>query len=747
MCLDRHLLAHSSAAVPHQPLASSGATPKAQTESNIEWTVEKIIVWLTIHQGEIKDDHVKLTGYTLQSTKASEKRIRHGPDLFANIGTPRLMGKSSNTMRIKFKQHLKGGRDKEEGHYAPICTKTNVDRVPPYRFHPVEIKKNVLAPNTMLTFAPHLRDLKSSEETQYDMWLKELEDMDRRSGFKPTNLEKKKQLVLQGEREATLALYLDSWLQRMAIPGCGKSQLIRYSNVLALESDETLSPQQKGKLLDFLNAAPGVKKAVKMFTDAFEHVFKYGQPPARQAELRRVVKLMDETADNITGLNPAINGATIPRVDDENEDELAESNLSTYCILGCLICFSHSCDHGEYDDKNTRHTFSMGSFSQALRRRRSPVHNDSGATPHIKPYRRQCYWRDGDRDPICLAAEFLNRDCDEVHIEFKSMGIPLPQPKLSEAPMKNLPWYDRRRKVLLGDWQDHTTSHAHQRREYLELCYHEGPCMPGSCACVDAGVLCEKFCGCTVDNCAYKFTGCGCLSQGKTCLDNKKDKPCICCKWRLQDDSGSEYDELIPGNGMGGDGGGRSLEEMEPPLRLRRQVRTSTETPTRQVELPNNTRSKRGGARPGSGRPRKHQRPASKPPTPPEHAPEAEPEAESEADLETAPAPAPAPDPESTSASKNSDKMETEIADSDDNKPCNRARQGDLKMEGDGTVMDMYRYGSGAIERGGQDGHRPSSETTILDCGIEQGFDCGMVLPKENKEKMKENNHVVDICD
>ena len=108
------------------------------------------------------------------------------------------------------------------------------------------------------------------------------------------------------------------------------------------------------------------------------------------------------------------------------------------------------------------------------------------------------------------------------------MGIPLPQPKLSEAPMKNLPWYDRRRKVLLGDWQDHTTSHAHQRREYLELCYHEGPCMPGSCACVDAGVLCEKFCGCTVDNCAHKFTGCGCLSQGKTCLDNKKDKSCIC---------------------------------------------------------------------------------------------------------------------------------------------------------------------------------------------------------------------------
>ena len=124
----------------------------------------------------------------------------------------------------------------------------------------------------MLTFAPHLRDLESSEETRYDKWLNELEDMDRRSGFKPMNLETKKQLVLQGEWEATLALYLGSWLERMAIPGCGKSQLISYATV---------------------RAAPEAEKAVKMFTDAFEHVFKYGQPPARQAELRRVVKLMD----------------------------------------------------------------------------------------------------------------------------------------------------------------------------------------------------------------------------------------------------------------------------------------------------------------------------------------------------------------------------------------------------------------------------------------------------------------------
>ncbi len=43
----------------------------------------------------------------------------------------------------------------------PVCTITNKERVPSYRFHHVGIKKNVLTPNTMLTFVPHLRDLET----------------------------------------------------------------------------------------------------------------------------------------------------------------------------------------------------------------------------------------------------------------------------------------------------------------------------------------------------------------------------------------------------------------------------------------------------------------------------------------------------------------------------------------------------------------------------------------------------------
>ena len=522
-----------------------------------------IIGQLSNCRQDISEGHSRLTGFILESTKAPDRRIQHGTDLFAKCLIPSVPEKKGSTMRIKSKQHLKGKRDQRETHYMPICTKTNKERVPAYRFHHVAIKKNVLTPNTMLTFVPHLRDLESSEETKYNLWLKELEDIDLKSGFKPMNREEKQQLSIQGERAATVSLYLDDWLERLAIPGCNKSALISY--MAAREPDHAITPQQKSVIINSLcgvdNAAPAANKTAQIFTDAFRHVFKDKQPPAKQIDLRRVL-MLDESVDNVMDTKPIAKDTTEPQHEDEDEDELAETNLATYCILGCLICFSHSCDHGEYDNKNMKRTFSISScshLSDALKRRRKGTTVDDQSL--IKPCRRQCYRRDGSHvkmhlhprqwsaderivlrsifttashsaykgDPICLIAEFLNRHCDEVYTEFQSLQISLPRPEPpGTAKLKSLSWYDRRRKVLLGDWQDHTISHAHQRRENLEPCSHEGPCTPRVCSCVDAGVLCDKFCGCTVENCAYKFTGCGCHSQGKTCQQNKKEKPCIC---------------------------------------------------------------------------------------------------------------------------------------------------------------------------------------------------------------------------
>jgi hypothetical protein len=419
----------------------------------------------------------------------------------------------------------------------------------------VEIKKNVLMPNTMLTFVPHLRDLEGSEEAKYNLWLKELEDIDLKSGFKPMNRDEKHVAIIQAERAAALSLYLDLWLKELNISFCNKSTLIKY---MRNQSDDSMTPRQKADLFkssgDDNALTPEAHLAADMFKDAFQLVFKENQVDYKQVELRKVL-FLDGSSDGAMDNKTAAKEVTATQQD--NEDEIAESNLATYCILGCLICFSHSCDHGEYDIKNWKRTFSLSSnapLSEILQRKRIAA---AGANSIANdPCERRCYrlklppdptaltkpWSEDERillrslyvttdfsktkiDPICLATEFLNRNCDEVYAEFQSLNVHVPELEPMDPPRpRNISWYDRKRKMLLGDWQDHTITHEHQRRELLEPCSHDGPCAPKVCPCVDAGVLCERFCGCTEANCSYKFTGCACHSQGKSCLT----KPCIC---------------------------------------------------------------------------------------------------------------------------------------------------------------------------------------------------------------------------
>ncbi|UKZ75449.1 hypothetical protein TrVFT333_003134 [Trichoderma virens FT-333] len=468
-------------------------TPKAQTVPVTEWTVQTLANQLTTFNLEVRRDHAQLVAHAIESAKCREWRTHHGLDLFRELEThpnPEIKGKQ---IKIKFKHHNKNKKDHKDVRYNVICIKTNKDAVPSYRFHHVEIKKNVLMPNTMLTFVPHLRDLEGSEEAKYNLWLKELEDIDLKSGFKPMNRDEKFVAIIQAERAATLSL-----------------------------------SQGDGKTM-----TPEVRRAAEMFTAAFQLAFKENQPQLKQVELRKVL-LLDESVDSVMDNKPAAKDVSI--VQQDSEDEVVESNLATYCILGCLICFSHSCDHGEYDHQNYKRTFSLSScapLSDILKRKRT-----AAAGANERTLLRSLYittdFSKTTLDPICLATEFLNRNCDEVHAEFQSLNINVSEPEPTE-PMeptepprpKNI-WYDRKRKMLLGDWQDHTITHEHQRRELLEPCSHDGPCAPKICPCVDANVLCERFCGCTDKNCHYKFTGCACHSQGKTCFSKQKEKPCIC---------------------------------------------------------------------------------------------------------------------------------------------------------------------------------------------------------------------------
>lgn len=530
-------------------------TPKGRTVPITEWTVQKLANQLKTFNQEVRRDHSQLVAHAIESAKCREWRTHHGLDLFRNLQphpNPEIKGKQ---VKIRFK-HNKNKKDYRDIRYNVVCITTNKDAVPSYRFHHVEIKKNVLMPNTMLTFVPHLRDLEGSEEAKYNLWLKELEDIDLKSGFKPMNRDEKHVAIIQAERAAALSLYLDKWLKELNITFCNKSTLIKYMKNQA--SDDSMTPRQKADLAksnsDGNGLTPEAHLAAHMFKDAFQLVFKENQVDYKQVELRKVL-FIDGSVDG--AMDSKTTAKEVAAIQQDNEDEIAESNLATYCILGCLICFSHSCDHGEYDIKNWKRTFSLSSYaslSDILQRKRIAA---AGAnTIADEPCERRCYrlklppdptammkpWSEDERillrslyvttdfsktkiDPICLATEFLNRNCDEVYAEFQSLNISLPELEPMEPPRpRNISWYDRKRKMLLGDWQDHTITHEHQRRELLEPCSHDGPCAPKICPCVDAGVLCERFCGCTEANCSYKFTGCACHSQGKSCLT----KPCIC---------------------------------------------------------------------------------------------------------------------------------------------------------------------------------------------------------------------------
>ncbi|KAK3187622.1 hypothetical protein K4F52_003680 [Lecanicillium sp. MT-2017a] len=349
------LLNHSMTLSPAAPVANAPqlATPPSKTPNSSrgspKWCASDIATALEDFYLEVKASHAEMVAHGLEATHRKEWRTHHGADVFASLSSSAVPEVKDKTMRVKFKQHLKGKKDQREEHHKIVCVKTKVPRVPRYRFHHVEIKKNVLTPNTMLTFVPHLRDLESNEETKYNRWLKELEDIDLKSGFKPMNREEKVVLTIQNERSAAVSLYLESWLDRLAIPHCNKSALIAY--MASREPDDAMTPQQKSDILRSHreangdnNISPEARRAAAMFTEGFKKAFQDDLQPFRRVDLRKIL-LLDETVDGILESKPTAKDGSSAQLGDE--DEIAESNLATYTILGCLICFSHSCDHGE----------------------------------------------------------------------------------------------------------------------------------------------------------------------------------------------------------------------------------------------------------------------------------------------------------------------------------------------------------------------------------------------------------------
>ncbi|GAB1310859.1 hypothetical protein MFIFM68171_01069 [Madurella fahalii] len=565
-------------------------TPSTQTPKRMEWTVEKVADALAALAEDVGQGHARLVNFALEEADKKVPRPRHHStvDVFASMQSIAIDSSSTpppdlETMAVKFKQHSgEYGKSKGNGRrflYPVVPIKPDREAVPGYRFHHVEIRKNVLAPNSMLNFVPHLRDVdpNSAEEKKYSNWLIDLENLDSKSGFQTQNRTQRLAKRAQNEYAATLSTYLEPWLRKLAIDGCTKSTLIRYMATQP-ENDNTITPQQKSSLLGTHSAdigSPHARRGAKIFTEAFDRVFNNDKIVLRRVSLRDVL-MLDKSVEPILDNKRAKEVPSAQKPRDEALMQKTIESLGSYSTLGCLICFSHDCEHGEIERDNQKRCFSLeeiGGLAPTLREKwaaqveaqKNSQSDGMANRPTHQPCRNQCYrsydtgnpnqavepWTENEVSVLewvfatvgyssslkaqCFVGAVLGRPCWDVHRKFKELDLTLPpiEPRAEPPRPKPLSWYDRKKKQLLGDWQDATITHEHAVRELYAPCHHDGPCTAANgCPCASAGshpVLCERFCLCTAEECALKFTGCACHSSGKTCLQRQKEgRPCIC---------------------------------------------------------------------------------------------------------------------------------------------------------------------------------------------------------------------------
>jgi hypothetical protein len=445
--------------------------------------------------------------------------------------------------------------------------KTDKDAVPKFKFHQVDIRRNILVPNQPLKFIPHFQDLQdgNDDDQKFEKWTEELENMDRTAGF-DTRRGISKLIKTQSEEWAWLvSLYLDRWIAEFEGEGLTRATLV----CLALaqpENEHVMTDGQKMRLLEKYGRQPESPKS-RTAAENFIVAFK------------RVIGLRKISLVEVLAMDPAAGRAieVLARQPDSAENDHGDEELekmreclAVYLDRGCALCYSHSCEHGYYEATNERwflyHDWENGAaHSLALRLREQRRRNaDLDRTPQrLLPCKNQCYsaydtgnaayvtppWKEshltvlrsmfvalgeGNIRPQCAIAMLLGRLCWDVYRQMKQMGLTLPavQPVPLVPIVKPLPWYNRFQKTLGKDWEEHTITHKCDLRVTTEQlpCTHDGPCTTANnCPCVANKLLCESMCRCTADSCAHKFTGCACHSLGKTCYQRQRQgKPCIC---------------------------------------------------------------------------------------------------------------------------------------------------------------------------------------------------------------------------
>lgn len=447
-------------------------------------------------------------------------------------------------------------------------------RVPRYRFHHVEIAKNILTPSTNLRFLPYTRDVAdATEEGRYYKWIESLKSMDQTDGMDTLALEQshlknneKAKFMARKEFAATLHPYLERWIKKVGLGHCDISALIHYMASETADDDNTITPQQKSTLLGSdigRSSSPHSHAAAKAFTEAFDRVF------GRRATLREVLMLDEEVEDLFQSSKKTKEPAISQYLRDEDILRELEDLMATYNLFSCLICYGHSCDHGSINtDENTQSRFSianvLGRMAPMVQKKwiEQTKHNPQTvlASAAVTLCKNQCFrgshpttpapreWTPKEIQclktifaaqakssvrPECTVATILSRKCWDVREKLVELNLSLPYtPPQPEQPwIKNVAWYDRNKRILMADWQEQTSTNEFQGRELTEPCHHDGACtIANGCPCVNGKILCDRFCQCSADNCPYKFTGCSCHSTGKTCVERVKggEKSCVC---------------------------------------------------------------------------------------------------------------------------------------------------------------------------------------------------------------------------
>ncbi|KAI4600968.1 hypothetical protein KJ359_013133 [Pestalotiopsis sp. 9143b] len=122
---------------------------------------------------------------------------------------------------------------------------------------------------------------------------------------------------------------------------------------------DAVTPQQKSSILQSYGDGSDsrLSKVAASFTEAFDRVFSDEEREEEAVTLRDVL-LLDESVDSVIDLKKNLKD-TPSQAKHSEEGMTVESFLEIYSLLGCTICSSHSCEHGEYGAKNERQRFSL----------------------------------------------------------------------------------------------------------------------------------------------------------------------------------------------------------------------------------------------------------------------------------------------------------------------------------------------------------------------------------------------------